>query len=136
MRAKATPPLILVVDDNEDSRELYADYFDVVGFRVASARHGAEAVRHAQALRPDVIVMDLTMPIMDGWAATRLLRANPRTARIPIIALTGHGFPGAADIARAAGCDRYLVKPCVPADLALVVRELLAARPAPRRRTA
>src|SRR5262249_15295979 len=84
------PPLILVVDDYQDAREMYAEYLQFSGFRVAEARNGNEAVDQAFALKPDLILMDLSLPGMDGWEATRQLKADERTRNIPVVALTGH----------------------------------------------
>ena len=83
-------PLILVVDDYQDAREMYAEYLQFSGFRVAEARNGNEAVEQAFALKPDLILMDLSLPGMDGWEATRRLKADETTRHIPIVALTGH----------------------------------------------
>ncbi|HUG54864.1 MAG TPA: response regulator, partial [Vicinamibacteria bacterium] len=83
-------PMILVVDDTLDARELYAEYLRIAGLRAEVAEDGYEAVAKATALRPSVIIMDLSMPRMDGWEATRRIKANPATRDIPIIALTGH----------------------------------------------
>ncbi|HLM46046.1 MAG TPA: response regulator, partial [Myxococcaceae bacterium] len=74
-----TAPLVLIVDDYQDAREMYAEYLEFSGFRVAEARNGAEAVEKAFALRPSVILMDLSLPVMDGWEATRRLKADART---------------------------------------------------------
>ena len=82
-------PLILVVDDYQDAREMYAEYLQFSGFRVAEARNGNEAVEQAFALLPDLILMDLSLPGMDGWEATRVLKADQRTKQIPVVALTG-----------------------------------------------
>ena len=99
------PPLILVVDDYQDAREMYAEYLQFSGFRVAEARNGNEAVAQAFSLRPDLILMDLSLPGMDGWEATRVLKADERTKHIPVVALTGHALAGASEGARKAGCD-------------------------------
>ena len=120
-------PLILVVDDYQDAREMYAEYLQFSGFRVAEARNGNEAVDQAFALRPDLILMDLSLPGMDGWEATRRLKADPSTKHIPIVALTGHALAGASDGARRAGCDSFVTKPCLPDDLVVEVRRMLNA---------
>ena len=121
-------PLILVVDDYQDAREMYAEYLQYSGFRVAEARNGNEAVDQAFALKPDLILMDLSLPGMDGWEATRRLKADPGTKHIPIVALTGHALAGASDGARRAGCDSFVTKPCLPDDLVVEVRRMLSAR--------
>jgi CheY-like chemotaxis protein len=118
-------PLILVVDDYQDAREMYAEYLQYSGFRVAEARNGNEAVDQAFALKPDLILMDLSLPGMDGWEATRRLKADPSTKHIPIVALTGHALAGASDGAKKAGCDSFVTKPCLPDDLVVEVRRML-----------
>jgi two-component system, cell cycle response regulator DivK len=118
-------PLILVVDDYQDAREMYAEYLQFSGFRVAEARNGNEAVAQAFSLRPDLILMDLSLPGMDGWEATRVLKADERTKHIPVVALTGHALAGASEGARKAGCDSFVTKPCLPDDLVVEVRRML-----------
>jgi len=118
-------PLILVVDDYQDAREMYAEYLQFSGFRVAEARNGNEAVTQAFSLRPDLILMDLSLPGMDGWEATRVLKADDRTRHIPVVALTGHALAGASEGARKAGCDSFVTKPCLPDDLVVEVRRML-----------
>ena len=81
--AGAEGPLILIVDDVKDNRTVYVLYLKFSGFRVAEAENGEEAIRQAEALLPDLIVMDLSLPVMDGWEATRRLKSDPRTKRIP-----------------------------------------------------
>ena len=120
-------PLILVVDDYQDAREMYAVYLQFSGFRVAEARNGNEAVTQAFSLRPDLILMDLSLPGMDGWEATRLLKADDRTKHIPVVALTGHALAGASEGAKKAGCDSFVTKPCLPDDLVVEVRRMLSA---------
>ena len=122
-----TGPLILVVDDYQDAREMYAEYLQFSGFRVAEARNGNEAVAQARSLKPDLILMDLSLPGMDGWEATRVLKADDATKRIPIVALTGHALAGASEGARKAGCDSFVTKPCLPDDLVVEVRRMLNA---------
>ncbi len=119
-------PLILVVDDYEDAREMYAEYLRFCGFRVAEARNGNEALEQAFALLPDLILMDLSLPGMDGWEATRQLKADERTRHIPVVALTGHALAGASEGARKAGCDSFVPKPCLPDDLVVEVRRMLS----------
>jgi two-component system, cell cycle response regulator DivK len=120
-------PLILVVDDYQDAREMYAEYLQYSGFRVAEARNGNEAVAQARSLKPDLILMDLSLPGMDGWEATRVLKADDETRHIPIVALTGHALAGASEGARKAGCDSFVTKPCLPDDLVVEVRRMLNA---------
>jgi two-component system, cell cycle response regulator DivK len=125
---KAALPLVLVVEDYPDAREMYAEYLRVSGFRVAEARNGEEALAQSLELQPDVVLMDLALPLMDGWEATRRLKGDARTAQILIVALTGHALAGHAEGARRAGCDAFVTKPCLPDDLVEVIRQLLAAR--------
>lgn len=122
-----TGPLILVVDDYQDAREMYAEYLQFSGFRVAEARNGNEAVAQARSLKPDLILMDLSLPGMDGWEATRVLKADDETRHIPIVALTGHALAGASEGARKAGCDSFVTKPCLPDDLVVEVKRMLNA---------
>ena len=123
--SEQTSPLILVVDDYQDAREMYAEYLQFSGFRVAEARNGNEAVEQALALKPDLILMDLSLPGMDGWEATRRLKADDTTKHIPIVALTGHALAGASEGAKKAGCDSFVTKPCLPDDLVVEVRRML-----------
>ena len=118
-------PLVLVVDDYQDAREMYAEYLSFSGFRVAEASNGLEAIEKAFELRPDVILMDLSLPGIDGWAATRRLKTDERTKSIPVVALTGHALAGASDGARQAGCDAFVTKPCLPDELVLEVKRVL-----------
>jgi CheY-like chemotaxis protein len=120
-------PLILVVDDYQDAREMYAEYLQFSGFRVAEARNGNEAVTQAFELKPDLILMDLSLPGMDGWEATRVLKSDERTRHIPVVALTGHALAGASEGAKKAGCDSFVTKPCLPDDLVVEVRRMLDA---------
>jgi CheY-like chemotaxis protein len=127
MSSSETAPLILVVDDYQDAREMYAEYLQFSGFRVAEARNGNEALEQAFALKPDLILMDLSLPGMDGWEATRVLKADDRTKNIPVVALTGHALAGASEGAKKAGCDSFVTKPCLPDDLVVEVRRMLNA---------
>ncbi len=128
MTISPQPPLVLIVEDHADAREMYGAYLKLSGFRVAEAANGEEALTQTAELRPDAIVMDLAMPGIDGWEATRRLKGDARTARIPIIALSGHTLPRHLDAAREAGCDVVLIKPCPPDVVSAEVRRILAAR--------
>ena len=121
-------PLVLVVEDYQDAREMYAAYLQFSGFDVAEAQNGVEAVEKATELLPDIVLMDLALPKMDGWEATRRLKADPRTRHIPIVALTGHALAGHAEGAREAGCDSFVTKPCLPDALVAEIRRLLDRR--------
>ena len=120
-------PLVLVVEDYPETQEIYREFLTFSGFRVALASTGQEAVDKARELCPDIILMDLSLPGMDGWEATRILKADPRTRHIRIVALTAHALASYAESARAAGCDGVVTKPCLPPDLAAEVRRQLAA---------
>ncbi len=126
-------PLILIVEDNGDLRELYSTYFTSQGFRVQTASDGHIALAHAVERTPDLIVTDLSMPHLGGWEMTRRLKHDPRTAHIPVIACTGHILGNSAEGALDAGCDAYVVKPCLPEDLLREARRLLARSPTRRR---
>lgn len=119
-------PVVLVVEDDVDTRELYVDYLSFHGFRVVAVPDGLSAIGEATDLLPDLIIMDLVLPQLDGWQVARQLRAQPATARIPILACTAHAFRASAERALAAGCDAYIVKPCAPEDLLAEIRTLLA----------
>jgi CheY-like chemotaxis protein len=123
------PRVVLIVDDFEDNREMYAEYFRFSGWVVEEARTGHEAIDKAVEQVPDVIVMDLSLPGIDGWEATRRIKADPRTRHIPVIALTGHALAGFSRGARDAGCDAFVTKPCLPEDLLTEIeRQVVASR--------
>jgi CheY-like chemotaxis protein len=130
--ARHDPPLVLLAEDFEDARELYRDYLEFSGFAVRTANNGREAIVEALKLQPDIILMDASMPVLDGWQATRELKANPATKHIPILALTAHAFEDARKEAKAVGCDGFVAKPCLPDDLVARVRAVLV--PAKRKR--
>ena len=116
---------VLVVDDFADNRQMYAEYLAFMGYLVAEAENGQEALDKAFDMRPDVIVMDLSLPGMDGWEATRRLKSDARTRHIPVIALTGHALAGHSKGALEAGCDAFVTKPCLPEDLVAHIRRAL-----------
>jgi CheY-like chemotaxis protein len=117
--------LVLVVDDFADNREMYSEYLTFSGYEVIEATNGKEAIEAAQQRTPDIIIMDLSLPVMDGWEATRRLKADERTKRIPIVALTGHALAGHSKGARDAGCDSFLSKPCLPDQLVAEIKRML-----------
>ena len=126
MTAERGPaPLVLMVDDFQDNREMYAAYLRYAGFVVEEAVTGSEALEKAFATRPDVIVMDLSLPGMDGWEATRRLKADSRTKHIPIVVVSGHALEGSVRGAREAGCDAFLKKPSPPNVLLAEIHKLL-----------
>jgi two-component system, cell cycle response regulator DivK len=104
-------PSILVVDDSADGREMLTEYLGFQGYYVAEAQNGQEAIDVARRIQPEIILMDLSMPVMDGWDATRQLRADPLTKDIIIVAVSAHAFPREQDSARVAGCDAVIAKP-------------------------
>jgi CheY-like chemotaxis protein len=110
-------PLILIVEDYDDAREMYRDYLEFSGFRVDTARDGREAIEKARAGTPDLILMDLSLPGIDGWEATRILKNDPGTAHLLIVALSAHALAPEGDRARHAGCDGFIPKPCLHAEL-------------------
>jgi CheY-like chemotaxis protein len=114
MSAHTEPPLVLIVDDVADNRDILSDFLALSGFRVAGASTGREAVDCAVALIPDAILMDLALPDVDGWEATRRLKRDARTRHIPVIALTGHVLANHARKASDAGCEGFITKPCEP----------------------
>jgi CheY-like chemotaxis protein len=118
-------PRVLLVDDYPDAREMYSEYLQFSGFDVVEAANGMEALQRATDDMPDIILMDLSLPVMDGWEATRRLKADTRTAQIPVVALTGHALAGISDGARQAGCDAFVTKPCLPEDLVREIRRVL-----------
>ena len=113
MRART----ILLVEDDCDSREVYSSVLRYAGFSVLEATHGREGIELARVRRPDVIVMDLALPQVDGWQATETLKSDPATAAIPVIAITVHAQDFYRGRAQAAGCDSFLAKPCSPTRL-------------------
>ncbi len=118
-------PLVLVVEDYQDAREMYAAYLQFSGFEVAEAGNGIEAIEKTRELLPDIVLMDLALPRMDGWEATRRLKNDDLTRHIPIVALTGHALAGHAEGAREAGCDAFVTKPCLPDALVAEIKRLL-----------
>lgn len=107
----ASDPLVLVVDDYADARAMYAAWLQLSGFRVAQAATAAQAIALAFAEPPAAVLMDLSLPGLDGLEATRRLKTDPRTAHVPVVAITGHVESKVAEAARAAGCDTFIVKP-------------------------
>ena len=122
---QAGAPLILVVDDLDDARFMYSLYLTTHGFRVVEAANGEEAIRLAREHRPALVLMDLGLPVMDGWEATRRIKADRRTRGVPVLALSGHAFPDSMKRAKAAGADAFLIKPCLPAIVLAKIKEIL-----------
>lgn len=107
----ASPQRVLVVEDNPLNLELAADLLEADGFAVMIAQTGQEGLALAQQERPDLILMDIQLPGMDGLDATRLLKTDPSTERIPVVALTAHAMRGDEELIFGAGCDGYITKP-------------------------
>jgi two-component system cell cycle response regulator DivK len=125
-------PLVLIVEDQSELRQLYAQELTISGFDVIEAANGLDALAHSCAQFPDVILMDLSLPVLDGWEATRRIKSDSRTAHIPVVALTAHDGSGELQRATRAGCDWFVPKPCPPNDLIEEVRRVLAgSRPFP-----
>jgi two-component system, cell cycle response regulator DivK len=121
---------VLLVEDNEDNLVVYRTILEHVGYRVLEARDGEEGVRRAREDHPDIILMDISIPKMDGWEATRHLKASDDTRGIPVIALTAHALEEDRQRALQVGCDGYLAKPIEPRRVVEEVGRFLAARAA------
>jgi CheY-like chemotaxis protein len=118
-------PLILLVEDQPELRQMYAQQLVLSGFDVIEVGNGADAVTHTAEHCPDVVLMDLSLPVLDGWEATRRLKNDQRTAHIPIVALTAHDGSGELQRATRAGCDWFVPKPCPPDALVAEIRRVL-----------
>ena len=116
---------ILLVEDNPHNRKIFSGMLTHHGFRVREAETGDAALASVAEEPPDLILMDLSIPGIDGWECTKRLKADPKTERIPIIALTAHAMRGDEERARAAGCDGYLSKPISPKKVVEEVRAYL-----------
>ena len=114
---------ILVVEDQEDNRRILNDLLTKAGFDLIEAENGEDAVASAQASHPDLILMDIQLPILDGYEATRRIKANPDLKSIPIIVVTSYALSGDEDKARLAGCDDYVAKPFSPRQLLAKIKE-------------
>ena len=130
LRRDAARPRVLIIDDAEDNRDIYRFFLAHDGFDVEVAADGEAGVALAECRPFDVIVMDLTMPKMDGWEATRRLKADALTQAIPIIILTGYPATAAKPDGPAAAWDAYLTKPCLPESLEAEIRRILSVRTA------
>lgn len=124
----ASPPLVLVVDDDQNSREGIAEFLVGAGYRVSEAADGPEALGKALRRRPDIVLLDLAIPKLDGWAVARTLKADPGMARVPVVAFSGFDYPSERSRAQAAGCDAFLAKPCSLPQLLEMIRRLLGLR--------
>jgi two-component system cell cycle response regulator DivK len=116
---------ILVVEDQEDNRAILRDLLTAAGYTVLEAGTGEEGVDMAHSDPPDLILMDIQLPLVDGYEATRRIKAQPRLAAVPVIAVTSYALSGDEAKARAAGCDGYVTKPFSPRELLATVRSFL-----------
>lgn len=116
---------ILLVEDNLHNRRIFQGVLAHAGFHVLEAEDGGRALELATSTPPDLILMDLSIPVLDGWECTRQLKADPRTRAVPIIALTAHAMRGDEERAREAGCDGYLSKPISPRKVVEEVKRVL-----------
>ncbi len=116
---------ILIVEDQEDNRMILRDVLSTAGYHLIEALNGEDGVKLAQSERPDLILMDIQLPVMDGYEATRRIRQVAALKSIPIIAVTSYALSGDEEKARAAGCDGYVAKPFSPRELLARVREYL-----------
>jgi CheY-like chemotaxis protein len=125
MTTETTGKTVLLVEDNPHNRKIFSGMLSHSGFVVVEAEDGNKALAAVQTTLPDVILMDLSIPGVDGWEVTRRLKADARTKVIPIIALTAHAMRGDEERAREAGCDHYLAKPISPKKVVEEVRKIL-----------
>jgi two-component system, cell cycle response regulator DivK len=116
---------ILVVEDQEDNRQILRDLLDSAGYEMTEAWDGEAGVSAAKEQRPDLILMDIQLPHMDGYEATRRIKADPELKSIPVIAVTSYALSGDDDKAHAAGCDGYVTKPYSPRELLAKIRQYL-----------
>ncbi len=116
---------ILLVEDNENNRDMLSRRLQRKGYEVILAEDGRQALEKAEAEKPDLVLMDMSLPEIDGWEATRRLKANPLTAAMPVIALTAHAMSGDREKAMEAGCDDYDTKPVDLASLLAKMEALL-----------
>jgi two-component system, cell cycle response regulator DivK len=114
---------ILVAEDQEDNRRILRDLLTNAGYDVIEATNGGEALTAAASHRPDLILMDIQLPVLDGYEATRRLKADPALRAIPVIVVTSYALSGDESKARAAGCDAYVTKPYSPRQVLAKVRE-------------
>ena len=117
---------ILVVEDQEDSRQILRDLLGNAGYELTEAENGEEAIAAVAQRRPDLILMDIQMPVLDGYEATRRIKADPALKDVPIIVVTSYALSGGDEAkARAAGCDDFVAKPFSPRQLLARIRKLL-----------
>jgi two-component system cell cycle response regulator DivK len=117
---------ILVVEDQEDNKQILRDLLGSVGFDIAEAGNGVEALASIARQRPDLILMDIQLPVMDGYEATRRIKNDPASKDIPIIVVSSYALSGDEEKARAAGCDAYVAKPYSPRRLLATIKTYLS----------
>lgn len=123
---------LLLVEDNEDNRTIYSTLLRHLGYEVIEAQNGVQAIELARSERPDLILMDISIPEMDGWEATRILRGDPVTKDVPIVALTAHALEDDRERAAEVGFSSYLAKPIEPRAVLAEVRRLIGENVTPR----
>ncbi len=116
---------VLLVEDNEDNRIVYSTILEHFGYVVIEALNGEEGIAKARSEMPDLILMDISIPVIDGWEATQVLKRDPATRSIPIIALTAHALAADREKPIEVGCDSYLAKPCEPKTVVGEVRKFI-----------
>ena len=116
---------VLIVEDNELNMKLFRDLLEAHGYQTSGTSNGHEALNLVRSMRPDLGLMDIQLPLVDGYEATRRIKANPALSAIPIIAITSYALSGDEEKARAAGCDDYVTKPYSPRQLLAKIREYL-----------
>jgi CheY-like chemotaxis protein len=121
-------PRILLVDDYEDARVMYGHFLRMSGYQPIEAASGEEALELAYKHLPDLILLDMSLPGIDGWEVTAELKGNETTRHIPIVALTAHALQTERQRTERAGCDGFLAKPCAPPDLLAEISRVLARR--------
>lgn len=126
-----TPKTVLIVEDNEDNRIVYTTILQHRGYQVLEARNGEEGIRIAREQHPDLILMDISVPVIDGWKATEILKGDDATSGIPVIALTAHALAEDRETAKNVGCDGYLAKPCEPRTVVAEVEKFIGPAQAP-----
>jgi two-component system cell cycle response regulator DivK len=117
---------ILIVEDQDDNRAILRDLLSAAGYALIEARTGEEGLELAERDRPALILMDIQLPVIDGYEATRRIKSNPALQSIPVVAVTSYALSGDEAKARAAGCDAYVSKPFSPRELLAKIRELLS----------
>jgi CheY-like chemotaxis protein len=118
-------PLVLLVEDNPDEREIYTHCLNLAGFEVVSATNGIEAVEQVQSTRPDVIVTDMAMPLMDGATAIKHIRRDPAFMHVPIVAMTGYSYSAHKPLSSDVGADAFVLKPFRPDELVALLGRIL-----------